>query len=148
MAGLFDSTFKLRDLLEDVAAFNIGMNLRVKAPVATNIVDEITYAFKGPGRLTRYQNFYAKRFNSSPAAVKAAATSMLIRHLPTGPDDSIVMYAAQYLLVKNQCENAIMAWDMLPSDRLSMFCDGLVEMLVAKVEAEKNLSPGAEVTLS
>ncbi|KAJ5782133.1 hypothetical protein N7457_003907 [Penicillium paradoxum] len=138
-AGRFDSTFKLRDLLEDVAGYNIGMNLRVKAPVATNIVDEITYAFKGPGRLTRYRDFYAKRFNNSPAAVKAAATSMLLRRLPTGADDSIVIYVAQSRLVTNQCENAIMAWDM-PSDRLSVFCDGLVEMLVAKVEAEKRLT--------
>jgi hypothetical protein len=138
-AGLFDSTFKLRDLLEDIAAYNIGMNLRQKAPVATKIVDEITFAFQGPGRLTRYRDFYARRFNSSPTAVKAAATSMLLRHLPVGPDDSVVIWVAQSRLVTRQYENAIMAWDM-PSDRLSAFCDGLVEMLVAKVEEEKKLS--------
>lgn len=137
--GLFDSTFKLRDLLEDIAAYNIGMNLRQKAPVATKIVDEVTFAFQGSGRLTRYQDFYARRFNSSPAAVKAAATSMLLRHPPIGPDDSVVIWVAQSRLVTRQCENAIMAWDM-SSDRLSAFCDGLVEMLVAKVEGEKKLS--------
>ncbi|KAF4332149.1 hypothetical protein FBEOM_14054 [Fusarium beomiforme] len=141
-AGKFDSTFKLRDLVEDVIGFNIGINLRAKLPapvVTVNIVDEIVYAFQGAGRLTRYQNFYAKRFNNSPAAVRAAAMDMLgaVGHIPTGVDDAKLTLFKTGLIMQ-QSENPVMPWNM-SSDRLLLFCDGFVELLTAKVEAEKIL---------
>jgi len=140
VAGKLRSAFKLRDLLEDV------MNMRAKIPapvVSRGIVDEIIDTFQGLGRLVRYQNFFSRRFNSHPAALKLAALEMLGTFGPAPTDaDDVKLAAYRTALMLTQSENPVLPFDMSP-DQLSSFCDGLVEVIVTKVEAEAEKNSGS-----
>jgi hypothetical protein len=127
----------LRDLLEDVAGFNVGTALRTKPTAA--LVDEVVYSFQGPGQLRAYQDFYAKRFGNSLMALKARANSMLMGDYPIGPS-AVIMKVGKAHLITTMCKDAVMP-DDLATGRLALFCEGLAELLVAKVQAEKALAP-------
>lgn len=137
LAGRFNSSFKLRDLFEDVAGFNVGTALRTKPTAA--LVDEVLYSFQGPGQLRAYHDFYAIRFGNSLVALKAGANSMLMGEYPAGPS-ALVMKVGKVQVITDICKDAVMPEKPAPG-RLALFCEGLTELLAAKVQAEKAFAP-------
>ncbi|KAI4276147.1 MAG: hypothetical protein LQ337_002687 [Flavoplaca oasis] len=69
-----DTTFKLRDLVEDADCYNVGMRLR--ANPSLNIADEMEKVLAG-GYKRRMKSFVEGRFKD-PATAQAIAKSMLL----------------------------------------------------------------------
>lgn len=87
-----DSTFKLRDLVEDADCYNIGMRLR--ANPALNIADEIEQNLAS-GYKSRMKSFVEGRFGT-PEGAQAIAKSMLL------PGDDVIVNAGRIRLVQQQ----------------------------------------------
>ncbi|KAL8727023.1 MAG: hypothetical protein Q9166_006321 [cf. Caloplaca sp. 2 TL-2023] len=87
-----DTTFKLRDLVEDADCYNIGMRLR--ANPSLNIADEVGKNLAG-GYKTRMKNFVEGRFGNRDNA-QAIAKSMLL------PGNDVLVNTGRIRLVQQQ----------------------------------------------
>ena len=87
-----DSTFKLRDLVEDADCYNIGMRLR--ANPALNIADEVEQNLAS-GYKTRMKRFVEGRFGSLENT-QAIAKSMLL------PGNDVIINAGRIRLVQQK----------------------------------------------
>ena len=91
MANLVDeSTFKMRDLVEDADGYNIGIKLRENPTLS--IADEIA-ANMASAYKTRMQRFVSGRFAGNAAAI---ARNMLL------PGDDVLVNAGRIRLVQQQ----------------------------------------------
>jgi peptidoglycan hydrolase-like protein with peptidoglycan-binding domain len=120
-----NGTFKLRDLIEDADAFNMGMRLRA----GRNIVEEVVYTYQGGGYLSRMRRFFEGRFGTGIDA-KAIARDMLMPGL-----DEVVNLGRAYLIQTTGGVPTLMP-HLLPGDRLDEFCQGFVDMLLDRVGQE------------
>ncbi|KAL8788729.1 MAG: hypothetical protein Q9213_001543 [Squamulea squamosa] len=87
-----DTTFKLRDLVEDADCYNVGMRLR--ANPSLSIADEMGKVLAG-GYKTRMKSFVEGRFRDR-ATAQAIAKNMLL------PGNDIVINAGRIKLVQQQ----------------------------------------------
>lgn len=85
-----DTTFKMRDLVEDADCYNVAMRLR--ANPALNIADEMERVLAG-GYKTRMKNFVEGRFKN-PANAQAVAKSMLL------PGNDVIVNTGRIKLVQ------------------------------------------------
>ena len=120
-----DSTFKLRDLIEDADAYNIAMNVRGGG----NIADAVDANFRGGGHLSRFRRFYDGRFGDA-ANAKAIAADMLL-----SGDDAIIDLGRTYLIQSTGGVPTLMPGD-LPTFKLDEFCQGFADVLLARVGLE------------
>ncbi|MEV4628145.1 glycoside hydrolase domain-containing protein [Micromonospora sp. NPDC049523] len=118
-------TFKLRDLIEDSDAYNIGMSVRG----GTNIVAAVHANYWGEGYLSRFKRFYEGRFGSAQDAKEIA------RQILTFDDDLVVSAGRAYLIQSTGGIPTLMP-HLLPDDKLDEFCQGFSDMLLANVGLE------------
>ncbi|GAB1640086.1 glycoside hydrolase domain-containing protein [Krasilnikovia sp. MM14-A1259] len=123
-------TFKLRDLVEDADAFNVGMQLRGGA----NIVDELDKLLRQGGHRRRFRSFLGGRFLNAANARKAARTVLM-----PGPTP-LVDNGRVYLIQMTGGIPTLMP-SMLPVDKLDEFCQGFADTLQMLADDEAKGDP-------
>ncbi|KAL8928050.1 MAG: hypothetical protein Q9172_001105 [Xanthocarpia lactea] len=121
-----DSTFKIRDLIEDADGFNIGMRLR--ADPSLNIADEFERVFAS-GYKSRMKDFVEGRFGTS-ANAQAIARTMLEDF-----GDPIVD-AGRILLFQQQGGRLVTLFVLLSEAEKNSFTQGFVDRLSQIVDTE------------
>ncbi|MFI6077083.1 glycoside hydrolase domain-containing protein [Actinoplanes sp. NPDC051343] len=117
-------TFKLRDLIEDVDAYNINKLVRGGA----NIGAAARSYYLGGGYLTRFRTFVDGRFGTIPHA-KAAAKDMLT-------SDALANVVAYRTGLLESYSGTVLPPELLPDDSMDDFCQGFADMLQAKMAVE------------
>lgn len=120
-----NGTFKLRDLIEDADAYNMAMRVRAGA----NIADEVAATYLGAGYLTRFRRFFAGRFGGAFNA-KAIAADML------RPNIDVIIEGGRTWLIQSTGGSPTIMPEFLPSESFDGFCQGLSDMLLARVGME------------
>jgi hypothetical protein len=118
----WETTFKLRDILEDVDAFNIGKALLQKDP--PTIVEEMKRLFSS-GYKTRFGRFYRDRFNADRETVITVASDLLKGVLIQGSP-----------LHDGLISKKVPKPDSIPPSELRDFCGGFADVLIKLVNDE------------
>ncbi|KAI4091040.1 MAG: hypothetical protein L6R37_007806 [Teloschistes peruensis] len=121
-----DTTFKLRDLIEDADCYNIGMRLR--ANPSLSIADEFERTFAG-GYKSRMKKFIEGRFGDRGKA-QAVAKSML------PPGDDVIINTGRIRLVQQQGGFLVKLPLWLSDDELDDLTKGFADRLFGIVQLE------------
>ncbi|KAI4245382.1 MAG: hypothetical protein LQ352_006570 [Teloschistes flavicans] len=121
-----DTTFKLRDLIEDADCYNIGMRLR--ANPGLSIADELEKTFAG-GYQSRMKDFIGGRFGDRSKA-QAVAKSMLL------PGDDVIVNAGRIRLVQQQGGFLVKLPLWLSDEDMDDLTKGFADRLFGIVELE------------
>ncbi|KAL8774325.1 MAG: hypothetical protein Q9209_001076 [Squamulea sp. 1 TL-2023] len=121
-----DTTFKLRDLVEDADCYNVGMRLR--ANPGLNIADEMEKVLNG-GYKTRMKNFVEGRFKDQ-ATAQAIAKNMLL------PGTDVVINAGRIKLVQQQGGFLVKLPLWLSDEEMDDLTKGFADRLFGIVQLE------------
>ncbi|MFD5112240.1 glycoside hydrolase domain-containing protein [Streptomyces sp. NPDC058391] len=126
-----DSTFGFNDLVEDADGYLIAEQVRS----GKNIVTAIRDHYAGSGGVRRFQDYYTKRFSGS-----TGTATNLTRYMLTMEIDPTIALGREYLISKNAGGNGsvLMPW-MLPSDKLTEFCQGFADTLKDRASQESRM---------
>ncbi|KAL8687089.1 MAG: hypothetical protein Q9218_006639 [Villophora microphyllina] len=125
-----DTTFKLRDLIEDADCYNIGMRLR--ANPSLSIADEFEKNFAG-GYKSRMKNFIEGRFGNRGNA-QAIAKSMLL------PGNDVIVNTGRIRLVQQQGGFFVKLPLWLSDEDMDDLTKGFAERLFGIVQLENMAS--------
>ncbi|MDH6137698.1 peptidoglycan hydrolase-like protein with peptidoglycan-binding domain [Kitasatospora sp. MAA4] len=119
------STFSYDDLLEDADGYLIAERCR-----STDIATAVREHYSGPGGLTRFRDYYARRFGNTAGAAADIARSMLTTQV-----DPVIAAGRQLLIDKIAGPLTLMPSN-LPEAKLTEFCKGFGDSLQSRVGLE------------
>ena len=122
-----DTTFKLRDIVEDADCFNMATQL-LNDPSAS-IADVMQTNYLGGGYRTRMQRFFSGKFGTAQGA-QASAIQILTR------GDVIIQLGRAYLIQRKNNGRATVPDGLNPAD-LADFAKGFSNRMVALVNQER-----------
>ncbi|KAL8848575.1 MAG: hypothetical protein Q9221_006408 [Calogaya cf. arnoldii] len=125
-----DTTFKLRDLVEDADCYNVGMRLR--ANPSLNIADEMEQVLAG-GYKTRMKSFVEGRFKD-PATAQAIAKNMLL------PGNDVIVNAGRIRLIQQEGGLVVKLPLWLSDEVMDDLTKGFADRLFGIVQLEKAAS--------
>ncbi|KAI4193885.1 MAG: hypothetical protein LQ346_003801 [Caloplaca aetnensis] len=125
-----DTTFKLRDLVEDADCYNIGMRLRSNPSLS--IADEMEKVLAG-GYKSRMKSFVEGRFGTRSNA-QAIAKSMLL------PGDDVIINAGRIRLVQQQGGLIVKLPLWLSDEEMDDLTKGFADRLFSIVQLENAAS--------
>lgn len=121
------SHFKLRDMIEDVDAFNIASALLAN-PTRT-IVQEVDDLFKpGGGCKTRFSRFFKARFSDSAQTAREVASTVLT-------NGDLMVIAGREGLIHGIAPKAPLPSSIKPAE-LGDFCQGFADVLTGLAQRE------------
>lgn len=126
------STFKLRDMIEDVDAYNVGMALRNNS--ALTLPDALKQNLKPTGMTgshTRFHDFYTARFAGNTASTVATTQAMLLSY------DDLLIASGRSLLINEQGGFFVHAPDAIAVSDLRKFCLGFDDVMQTLIAQEK-----------
>ncbi|GAA3357362.1 hypothetical protein GCM10017744_027680 [Streptomyces antimycoticus] len=121
-----DSTFGFNDLLEDADGYLISERVRG----GQDIVTAVRNHYRGSGGLTRIGDFLTKRFSG----LASTATDMARNMLTMSDDPTIALGRAK--LIYGIAGYDTLLPEMLPADKLTEFCRGFADSLLARAGQE------------
>ncbi|KAL8911483.1 MAG: hypothetical protein Q9171_003344 [Xanthocarpia ochracea] len=126
-----DTTFKLRDLVEDADCYNVGLRLRANPNL--NIADEMGKVLSG-GYKSRMQSFVGGRFKDR-ANAQAVAKSMLL------PGNNVIINAGRIALIQQKGGFFVKLPLWLSDEDMDDLTKGFADRLFRIVELEKVAYP-------
>ncbi|MEU7908597.1 glycoside hydrolase domain-containing protein [Actinoplanes sp. NPDC049118] len=130
LANEVNTTFKMRDTLEDVDAFNVGMELRAGA----KITDALDKLLRGGGYKRRFRSFMTGRFLNAANAKAAARTTLM-------PGPTPIIDSGRLFLILKTAKSPTAMPSMLPGAALDDFCQGFADRFQALVDQETRAYP-------
>ncbi|MEU7997060.1 glycoside hydrolase domain-containing protein [Micromonospora sp. NPDC049060] len=123
-----DSSFSFGDLIEDADGYLVGMALRGGAKVHEAIRGHLG----GTGHLSRFRNFFTRRYGSTAGATSAART------LLCGTND-LITDGLRVIAIELKTHGALLP-HLLPDSKLNPFIQGYVDTLQNLVGQEARIS--------
>ncbi|KDN79348.1 hypothetical protein DF19_28515 [Streptomyces olindensis] len=120
------SSFGHNDLVEDADGYLLAAQMRSGKSIAA----AVRAHYEQTGGVTRFRDFFAKRFGSKAATATDAAFDIL-----TTPHNLIA--AGRTYLVLTTAEEGVILPNILPTDRLKEYCRGFADVLVARAGLER-----------